>query len=167
MRRRRGLHQIPLLAWVGIGLWVVSASAASPTSFATRTSVKAHAATENGSSEAAVRRAFRALKINLVVRSAGNSSQPVTVLSAVVPTKVSHMRPWSVEVFIYPSSVLAAQAFDAGIGGWRDNGIPATRANNLIVTVVPNGREIGAYAPAYPMPELVREALRALARTTP
>ncbi len=167
MRRRGRSAQVSLLACLGIALSVAAASAASPTTVAKGTSVKAHEASESRLSQAEVVRAFHALKVDLVLRTAGNSTQPVTVLTAVVPTKLTHARPWSVEIFIYPTPTMASQAFAAGIGGWRDNGIPATRANNLIVTVVPNGREIGAHAAAFPMPELVRSAIQDLTRTSP
>jgi hypothetical protein len=140
---------------------MTSTSAASQNGVVSETSVRSHAAPRSGSTKAEVLAVFRALKVNLVARISGSSAQPVTVLSAVVRSKP---RPWSVQIFLYPSSVMALQAFDAGIGGWHNNGIPVARANNLIVTVVPNGREIGATAPPFPMPKLVRDALRALAR---
>jgi hypothetical protein len=166
MHSSRALPELALIACLATSLAATSTSAASPNDVVAQSSARTHAASGSRSSAADVLRVFRALKVNLVSRTAGDSSQPVTVLSAVVAGKPARTPPWSVEIFIYPSSAIASEAFAAVIGSWRDSGIPATRANNLIVTVVPNGRSIGAAAPAFPMPQLVREALRALARTS-
>jgi hypothetical protein len=164
MHSRRALAGPAVLACLAISLAATSTSVASSNDLVAQSSARTHAASGSRASVADVLRVFRALKVNLVARTAGDSSQPVTVLSAVVAGKPAHTPPWSVEIFVYPSAATASEAFAAIIGSWRDSGIPATRTNNLIVTVVPNGRAIGAVAPAFAMPQLVREAVRALAR---
>jgi hypothetical protein len=148
--------RILLLALLALVLSVTPASAA-----AARSSGR----TTSGLSSAAVVRAFHALGVKLVAETAGNSSQPVTVLTAVVPRKLTHAKPWAVEVFVYPDRLAAVQAFDAGDAGWRNDGLAAAHANNLIVTVVPKGQVIGSYGPPFAMPLLVRHALDALGNT--
>ena len=151
--------RILLLAFSTLVLSVAPASAASDAS--------AHSSghTTSGLSAGVVVRAFHALGVKLAAETAGNSSQPVTVLSAVVPRKLTHAKPWAVEVFVYPDQLAAVQAFDAGAAGWRNDGLAAARANNLIVTVVPKGQVIGSYGPPFAMPQLVRHALHALGNT--
>jgi hypothetical protein len=144
MRRPAGLSKIVV---AGILALVISAQSASASA---------------GYRERDVVRAFSDAKIKLASTAAGNESQTVTALTAVVPTKVSHEKPWAVAVWVYDSTDVAAQAFNAGVPQWRANGIPSMRVGNIVVTVVPKGREIGAEAPPFPMPSLVRKALSAL-----
>jgi hypothetical protein len=113
-------------------------------------------------SERDVVRAFGGAKIHLVKTLAGNESQYVTALTAVVPKKLTHAKPWAVAVWVYASRSEAAQAFNSGVPQWRANGIASTRVGNIVVIVVPKGREIGSQAPPFPMPARVRDALRQL-----
>src|SRR5581483_7353473 len=112
--------------------------------------------------EREVIRAFGGAKIHLVKTLAGNESQYVTALTAVVPKKVTHAKPWAVAVWVYASKTLAREAFSSGVPQWRANGIASTRVGNLVVIVVPKGREIGSQAPPFPMPARVRSALKRL-----
>jgi hypothetical protein len=113
-------------------------------------------------SEAAVVHAFNSVNIKLHGRPAGNHSQPVTAYTAVVPETVTHKKPWAVQVWVYPDSDVAAQAYTVGIPSWRANGLATAHLENLIVTVVPKGVSIGTTAPAFPMPGLVTKALTKL-----
>jgi hypothetical protein len=113
-------------------------------------------------SEASVVHAFRSVNIKLHGRPAGNHSQPVTAYTAVVPTSVTHKKPWAVQIWVYPDSDVAAQAYTLGIPSWRENGLATAHLQNVIVTVVPKGVAIGISAPAFPMPGLVAKALTKL-----
>jgi hypothetical protein len=112
--------------------------------------------------EADVIHAFTGVKIHLVSTAAGNASQSVTALTAVVPKTLTHKAPWAVAVWVYDTQGNAFLAYKSGAPQWRDNGIPSMRVGNVVVTVVPKGRAIGSVGPQFPMPGLVRNALKAL-----
>jgi len=127
-------------------------------------SAQSVASPSTGYREKDVIRAFSGANIKLRTTVAGNESQYVTALTAVVPATVTHKKTWAVAVWVYESPALATQAFKSGVPQWRANGIASALVSNLVVTVVPKGREIGAEAPPFPMPQLVRNALSALKR---
>lgn len=146
MRRHFLLLEVILV----VGLLALSGSLASASS------------SEVAYTKADVVHAFTGVKIHLVSTEAGNASQSVTALTAVVSKKLTHKAPWAVAVWIYESQGTAFLAYKSGAPQWRDNGIPSMRVGNIVVTVVPKGRAIGSTGPQFPMPGLVRNALKAL-----
>ena len=146
MRRRFLLCGVILV----VGLLAVSASLASASS------------SQATYTEADVVHAFTGVKIHLVSTEAGNASQSVTALTAVVSKNLTHKAPWAVAVWVYDTQGNAFLAYKSGAPQWRDNGIASMRVGNIVVTVVPKGRAIGSAGPQFPMPGLVRNAIKAL-----
>src|SRR4051795_3750228 len=106
--------------------------------------------------QSAVRRAFQSVNIKLNRKIAGNNTQPVTALTAVVPENVTHAKAWAVQVFVYRDVGIATRAYKSGAAGWRDNGLASARLDNVVFTVVPKGQPIGSHGPPFAMPPLVR-----------
>jgi hypothetical protein len=152
---RRRLRFVEMLALGGISLVIAAPAASAATARTTAPSATTY-------SERDVIQAFAGVKIRLVKTVAGNESQYVTALTAVARTKITHTKPWAVAVWVYASESSATQAFKSGLPQWRANGIASARMRNIVVTVVPKGREIGSEGPAFPMPKLVLRALNAL-----
>src|SRR5262245_5567089 len=150
--RRPAVPELLLLGLVAVAL-TAPAAIASP---------RASAARATTYSKGDVVRAFQRQKIKLVSTVAGNETQYVTALTAVASKKLTHSKPWAVAVWIYENEPQASQAYSSGAPQWRANGIAYDRIGNVVVTVVPKGREIGAEGPAFPMPALVRHALTSL-----
>jgi len=150
--RRSTAHELLLLGLVALTLSAPAANAA-PLEQTT------HATTY---SKGDVVRAFQRVRIKLVSTIAGNESQYVTALTAVASRERTHSKPWAVAVWIYENEALATQAYNSGVPLWRANGLASDKIGNVVVTVVPKGREIGAEGPAFPMPVIVRHALTAL-----
>jgi hypothetical protein len=146
MRRRSLLPGLMLV----VGLLAVSGSLASASS------------SQATYTKADVVHAFTGVKIHLVSTEAGNASQSVTALTAVVSKTLTHKAPWAVAVWVYETQGSAFLAYKSGAPQWRDNGIASMRVGNIVVTVVPKGRAIGSTGPQFPMPGLVRTALKAL-----
>jgi hypothetical protein len=147
-----------------LGLLVVALAAPAATA-APALSARAGGASAAAYSKTDVQRAFTRVQIKLVSTLAGNESQQVTAMTAVVRKNLTHTKPWAVAVWVYDSEKEAREAFASGAPQWRSNGIASARVGNVVVTVVPKGREIGAEGPAFPMPDRVSRALHALART--
>jgi hypothetical protein len=146
MRRRFLLSGVTLV----VGLLALSGSLASASS------------SQSAYTKADVVQAFTGVKIHLFTTEAGNASQSVTALTAVVSKKLTHKESWAVAVWVYDTEGSAFLAYKSGAPQWRDNGIPSMRVGNIVVTVVPKGRAIGSTGPQFPMPVLVRNALKAL-----
>jgi hypothetical protein len=146
MRRRFLLPGVILVS----GLLLLSASLAGASS------------SQAAYTKADVVNAFTGVKIHLFSTEAGNASQSVTALTAVVSKKLTHKEPWAVAVWVYETEGTAFLAYKSGAPQWRENGIASMRVGNIVVTVVPKGRAIGSAGPLFPMPVLVRNALKAL-----
>jgi hypothetical protein len=150
--RRPAALELLLLGLVALALSAPAANAA----------LRGHTTRATTYSKGDVVRAFQGVKIKLVSTIAGNESQYVTALTAVASRKLTHTNPWAVAVWIYENEALATQAYNSGVPLWRANGIASDKTGNVVVTVVPKGREIGAEGPAFPMPVIVRHALTSL-----
>ena len=107
------------------------------------TSLASASSSQSAYTKADVVNAFTGVKIHLFSTEAGNASQSVTALTAVVSKKLTHKEPWAVAVWVYETEGTAFLAYKSGAPQWRENGIASMRVGNIVVTVVPKGRAIG------------------------